>query len=71
MSSANSKVLLRQLDHLIAKHGSGDLSLLQDLQTFRTELVAANMRGPTDYALIALRISTWIKFILDHLPPPH
>jgi hypothetical protein len=73
MPSANSgEALLHAIDQLIEQYGDTHPQLQLDLQQVRTELeVLLKTRRREDFAFAALRLASWIKFILDNLPPPH
>lgn len=67
-----TEALLRSIDNLIEKHAKDDPELLKDLQKHRADVEDAALAGRwLDVASIATRIALLIKFLFDHLPPPH
>lgn len=72
MHSNKLEALLRSIDTLIERYGETDPVLASDLRALREQLTDAARRNQlADVATFALRAATWIKFVLDHLPPPH
>lgn len=72
MQRHKSEALLRHIDTLIARYKESDELLAQELTCIRVQLVECQRRSAmAEFAQHALRAATWIKFILDHLPPPH
>jgi hypothetical protein len=66
------EALLRQLDAFIEKHGSKHPELTDELRRLRVEAENAQKRSKLrEFADIAFKIGTVLKFIWDHLPPPH
>lgn len=61
--------LLQHLDGLIQKYDQTHPEISKDLRAHRDALREHLQRGtPIERAKIALRISVWIKFIMDHWP---
>jgi hypothetical protein len=64
--ASNFVNLLAAIDSLITKHGPSNPELLKDLLLLRAELQRVSAtREPLKRAAAALRIATWVKFILD------
>lgn len=67
-----TEALLRSIDNLIETHAKDNPELRKDLQKHRAAIEAAAIAGRwIDVASIASRVALLIKFLFDHLPPPH
>lgn len=73
MTPSNKReALLRTIDEIIRDYAQEDPELFKDLQKLRTEAEDAIRTARWfDLANTALRVTTLLKFLFDHLPPPH
>lgn len=69
---SKSEALLRSIDNIIENYAGDNPELLSELIKLRAEAQEAHKkRRLEELALIGLRVATWVKFIIDHLPPYH
>lgn len=64
--SSNATRLVEAIDQIIVKHGSTNPDLTRELQQLRTEV--QTLKAKRDAAALAgaaLRIASWLKFIMD------
>jgi hypothetical protein len=68
-NQSRAYALLRQLDVLIAKYEQTHPEVAKDLTEYRTAVLDQLQRGRNqEVAKTFLRLSVWIKFIMDNLP---
>jgi hypothetical protein len=67
--SKKTEALLRSIDSIIENYAGTNPELVSELKKLRAEAEEAHKRRHLEeLALISLRIATWVKFIIDHLP---
>lgn len=68
-AKTRAAALLQHLDQLIEKYDDTHPEIAKDLRAHRDALREHLQRGtPIERAKIALRISVWVKFVIDHWP---
>lgn len=60
--------LLRQLQSVIDRHGQDHPDLRTDLEALRDAIEKSQQRSPAQLAADALRVASWVRWIIDHLP---
>lgn len=72
MHRTKREALLRSINSVIETYGAADPDLARELEAIRDDLLEAERTSQwIVWSQRALQAATWIKFILDRLPPPH
>lgn len=60
--------LLQTIQLVIDRHGKDNPDLKADLEALRSDIEKAGTRSPAQLMADALRIGSFAKWVLDHLP---